>query len=82
MSTLNNFVTFAAIDSSRKRQAWITLATNDTYCVGALVMGYSLRQHTTRELVALITDEVTPHMKRLMQEVFDVLKNIDIIKGR
>lgn len=41
-------------------QAFVTLATNDTYAVGALVQAHSLRNvGTTRRLVVMITDGVT-----------------------
>lgn len=41
-------------------QAFVTLATNDTYCQGALVLGQSLRtQRATRKLVVLITSQVS-----------------------
>lgn len=41
-------------------QAFVTLATNDVYCQGALVLGQSLRNHmATRKLVVLITPQVS-----------------------
>ena len=41
-------------------EAFVTLATNDNYAKGALVLGQSLRNHnTTRKLVALIGDYVS-----------------------
>lgn len=41
-------------------QAFVTLATNDLYCQGALVLGQSLRNHrATRMLVVLITPQVS-----------------------
>jgi len=41
-------------------QAYVTLATNDSYAIGALVLGHSLRSSgTTRRLVVMVTDEVT-----------------------
>ncbi|KAK2082347.1 hypothetical protein P7K49_039805 [Saguinus oedipus] len=41
-------------------QAFVTLATNDIYCQGALVLGQSLRRHRlTRKLVVLITPQVS-----------------------
>ena len=41
-------------------QAYVTLATNDSYAIGALVLGHSLRSSgTTRCLVVMVTDEVT-----------------------
>ena len=41
-------------------QAFVTLATNDVYCQGALVLGQSLREHrATRRLVVLVTPRVS-----------------------
>lgn len=40
-------------------QAFVTLATNDNYAKGAMVLGQSLRNHnTTRKLVALVGPHV------------------------
>ncbi len=41
-------------------EAFVTLATNDTYAVGALVLGNSLRNvGTTRKLAVMITSGVS-----------------------
>lgn len=40
-------------------QAFVTLATNDSYAKGAMVLGQSLRDHnTTKKLVALVGPHV------------------------
>ncbi|CAG2167302.1 unnamed protein product [Oppiella nova] len=45
-------------------EAFVTLVTNDTYSMGALVLAHSLRETNTRaQLVVLITPGVTDHMK-------------------
>lgn len=45
-------------------QAWVTLATNDSYSLGALVLAQSLRRvGTSRKLVVMITPGVTPAMR-------------------
>uniref|UniRef100_A0A8C8EC92 glycogenin glucosyltransferase n=1 Tax=Otus sunia TaxID=257818 RepID=A0A8C8EC92_9STRI len=45
-------------------QAFVTLATDDVYCQGALVLGQSLRNHmTSRKLAVLITPEVSSGMR-------------------
>ncbi|XP_011381782.1 glycogenin-2 [Pteropus vampyrus] len=47
-------------------QAFVTLATNDVYCQGALVLGQSLRNHrATRMLVVLITPQVSGLLRPL-----------------
>ena len=41
-------------------QAYVTLATNDSYAIAALVLGHSLRNTgTTRRLVVMVTNDVT-----------------------
>ena len=45
-------------------QAFVTLATNDQYCYGALVLGQSLRDNgTTRQLAILVTPQVSQPMR-------------------
>ncbi|PBC27654.1 Glycogenin-2 [Apis cerana cerana] len=44
--------------------AWVTLATNDAYSLGALVLAHSLRRVGTKyELAVLITPGVTQIMR-------------------
>lgn len=51
--TLNVFL-------SSTDQAFVTLATNDNYAKGAMVLGKSLRNHnTSKKLVALIGPQVS-----------------------
>ena len=39
-------------------QAWVTLATNDSYALGALVLASSLRRtNTARKIVVMVTPE-------------------------
>lgn len=54
-------VTLVSLSTSAvSDQAFVTLATNDIYCQGALVLGQSLRnQRATRRLVVLITPQVS-----------------------
>lgn len=41
-------------------QAYVTLATNDSYAIGALVLGHSLRNSgTNRTLVVMVTEDVS-----------------------
>lgn len=41
-------------------EAYVTLATNDGYAIGALVLGHSLRcNHTTKDLCIMITPAVS-----------------------
>ena len=51
-SSSSNTVNDAEIAS----EAYVTLVTSDSYVVGALVLGHSLRrQHTKRALVCMVT---------------------------
>lgn len=45
-------------------EAYVTLATNDSYCKGALVLGHSLKQtKTSRNLVVIIGPMVSKSIR-------------------
>uniref|UniRef100_A0AAY4BQ00 glycogenin glucosyltransferase n=1 Tax=Denticeps clupeoides TaxID=299321 RepID=A0AAY4BQ00_9TELE len=62
-------------------QAFVTLATTEDYCMGALVMGKSLRRHgTTRKIVVLISSSVSPEqLNSLHKRVFDEVVQVDVM---
>ncbi|KAL2769043.1 glycogenin-2 isoform d, partial [Daubentonia madagascariensis] len=61
-------------------QAFVTLATNDIYCQGALVLGQSLRSHRlTRKLVVLITPQVSSLLRVILSKVFDEVIEVNLI---
>ncbi|XP_036996258.2 glycogenin-2 [Artibeus jamaicensis] len=61
-------------------QAFVTLATNDVYCQGALVLGQSLRNHrATRRLVVLVTPQVSRLLRLLLSKVFDEVVEVDLM---
>ncbi|KAM4814872.1 glycogenin-1 isoform 2-T2 [Thomomys bottae] len=61
-------------------QAFVTLATNDAYAKGALVLGSSLQQQrTTRELVVLITPQVSDAMRKALETVFAEVITVDVL---
>ncbi|XP_074763847.1 glycogenin-2 isoform X3 [Athene noctua] len=61
-------------------QAFVTLATNDVYCQGALVLGQSLRNHmTSRKLAVLTTPEVSSGMRSVLHSVFDEVVEVDAL---
>ncbi|XP_068136853.1 glycogenin-1 [Hyperolius riggenbachi] len=61
-------------------EAFVTLATNDTYVKGALVLGSSLRKHhTTRKLCVLITPQVSGNMRKVLDKVFDDVRVVDVL---
>lgn len=63
--------------------AWVTLATNDSYSLGALVLAHSLRRvNTSHQLAVLITPAVSQSMKEQLQTVFDVVKVVDVLDSK
>ncbi|CAG5122956.1 unnamed protein product, partial [Candidula unifasciata] len=55
-----------------KYEAFVTLATNDTYALGCLVLANSLRRvGTTRQLVVMVTQGVSPSVRNQLNGVFD-----------
>ena len=58
-------------------QAWVTLATNDSYALGALVLGNSLkRSGTLRQKVIMITQGVSQPMQHQLKSVFDNIVDV------
>jgi len=63
-------------------EAFVTLATNDSYSLGALVLGHSLREAgTTRQLAILVTPGVSNPMKETLKTVFDLVHEVDVINS-
>ncbi|KAJ8376022.1 hypothetical protein SKAU_G00066020 [Synaphobranchus kaupii] len=61
-------------------QAFVTLATNDNYAKGAMVLGRSLRSHkTSRKLVVLIGSHVTDPSKAALHNIFDEVRLVDVL---
>lgn len=61
-------------------QAWVTLATNDQYSIGALVLAHSLkRSGTTRNIVVMITDGVSPAMQDQLSRAFTKVINVALL---
>ncbi|CAH8472839.1 unnamed protein product [Schistosoma turkestanicum] len=53
------------------RESFVTLATNDEYCVGALVLAASLKQsETSKELTILVTPGVSSRMRQLLSNFY------------
>jgi glycogenin glucosyltransferase len=66
--------------ASNPDQAWVTLATNDSYALGGLVLSHSLRKvETTRKIVIMITDGVTDAMKSQLTPAFDEVINVKVL---
>ncbi|XP_070842566.1 glycogenin-1b isoform X2 [Chaetodon trifascialis] len=61
-------------------QAFVTLATNDKYARGAMVLGKSLRNHnTSKKLVALIGPQVTEAFQSVLKRIFDEVRLVDVL---
>lgn len=61
-------------------EAWVTLATNDPYCLGALVLGRSLRRvGTNRQLHALVTPGVSDHLRDQLNSVYDHVTLVNVL---
>ncbi|KAF6212793.1 hypothetical protein GE061_010502 [Apolygus lucorum] len=68
---------------SNTGQAWVTLATNDSYALGALVLAQSLkRNNTIHQLAVLITPGVSPSMREALSSVFDVVREVDVLDSQ
>ncbi|XP_046450348.1 glycogenin-1-like isoform X2 [Daphnia pulex] len=61
-------------------EAWVTLATNDSYAVGALVLAHSLKSaNTTRPLVVMITDQVSTAMRDRLGAVSCLVQEVNVM---
>jgi len=64
-------------------EAWVTLATNDSYAVGALTLAKSLnRVQTTRDVVIMITNQVSEEMKKVLEETFNRVVVVDPLDSK
>ncbi|KAF7287457.1 hypothetical protein GWI33_001425 [Rhynchophorus ferrugineus] len=63
--------------------AWVTLATNDSYSLGALVLAHSLKQSgTVHQLAVLVTPGVTNAMREKLASVFNLVQDVNILDSR
>ncbi|XP_034024622.1 glycogenin-1b isoform X2 [Thalassophryne amazonica] len=61
-------------------QAFVTLATNDNYARGAMVLGKSLHNHnTSKKLVALISPQVTEPCQSVLNSIYDEVRLVDVM---
>lgn len=61
-------------------QAFVTLATNDNYAIGALTLAQSLKRvHTTRSLCIMITADISSSIRNIINSVFDHVEVIDLL---
>ncbi|XP_069376594.1 glycogenin-2 isoform X2 [Paralichthys olivaceus] len=61
-------------------EAFITLATTDSYCKGATVVASSLRRHgTTRSIIVMVTPNVSEQSRLGLESVFDEVILVDVM---
>ncbi|XP_007900641.1 glycogenin-1a isoform X1 [Callorhinchus milii] len=76
-------LSFTFFSSCFVDQAFVTLATNDLYGKGALVLGCSLRNHkTSRQLVILITPHVSNNMRAALGRIFDEVLIVNVMDSQ
>jgi len=63
--------------------AFVTLATNDIYALGALILGHSLLATETKaKLVVMVTDEVSTIMSNRLRAVYNEIVSIEEIDSK
>ncbi|KAL6115552.1 gyg2 [Pungitius sinensis] len=59
-------------------EAFVTLATTDSYCKGAIVVARSLQRHgTTRSTVVMVTPNLSQQSRLALEDVFDEVITVD-----
>lgn len=63
-------------------ESFVTLATNDNYALGALVLAASLRNvQTTKKITILITKTVSESIRNVLHQSFDFVKVVDLLES-
>ena len=61
----------------------MTLATNDSYALGALTLAQSLKRvQTSKGLVVMITSEVSQEIKSVLEETFEKVVVVDPLDSK
>jgi len=61
-------------------EAWVTLSTNDTYALGALVLAHSLKKSgTSRQIVIMVTSNVSSKIRDELSRVFDSVIEVNVL---
>ena len=65
-------------------QAWVTLATNDSYALGALVLANSLkRSGTSRKIVIMVSlDGLSEYMKNQLSNIYDEVIDVKVLDSK
>nr|CAB3251496.1 glycogenin-1 [Phallusia mammillata] len=65
------------------KEAFVTLATNDTYCRSAIVLAQSLRNCCTqKEITILITPQVSPEARAMLDKFFDQIFCVNVLDSK
>ncbi|XP_008283559.1 glycogenin-2 [Stegastes partitus] len=65
------------------REAFVTMVTTDSYCMGATVVARSLRRHgTTRCIVVMVTPNISEHSRFALDNVFDEVITVDVMDSK
>lgn len=63
--------------------AWVTLTTNDTYSLGALVLAHSLKHAgTAHQLAVLVTPGVSESMRDKLKDVYNVVQEVNVLDSQ
>jgi len=61
-------------------ESFVTLATNDSYCMGALALAQSLKKvNTNRSISIMITSGVSTNVQSLLRNVFDHIEFVNVL---
>lgn len=64
---MNADICLMSSDHSLAGEAFVTLVTSDSYCMGAIVVAKSLQRHgTTRSIVVMVTPNVSEQKRWVM----------------
>ncbi|XP_005108198.2 glycogenin-1 isoform X3 [Aplysia californica] len=67
-------------EGREQNEAFVTLATNDTYALGCLVLGSSLRRvGTTRQLAVMVTSGVSQSMRQQLGGLFNQVVEVNVL---
>jgi len=67
-------------EAREQNEAFVTLATNDTYALGALVLASSLRKvGTTRQLAVMVTTGVSQSIRQQLRTSFDHIEDVNVL---
>lgn len=68
---------------TKRMEAWVTLATNDSYALGALTLAQSLKRvQTSKSLVVMITSEVSEAIKSVLEGTFEKVVVVDPLDSK